>query len=309
LGFSDQTIRITPGAVEPKNGYVYPGTGLKGGIENTVALVLMQSRDIFGNKVETKAGGDSYVVRIASSKGIVYHVSGYTYPGGIRDNTTDSFPNETMTAEEEVLKSDGFWRVRYTVPAVGSAKYNVTVIYANATKLMNLQNGLGFAVVDYAPLFSDPNAIVITNAQAQASPATGGTVGAFNDNATVIGASVGAGAVVLALGGYGMWRLQRYRPKYLEQRARAEEAEEELRNMAVEIDVIPGGQDYESVGAAIVSVNPLHQAYQLKKAQNQEEMGQIDEPKDIVEDRGSRKAFRKELGVGLQQPLVGQMDD
>jgi len=283
-----EQIRVLPGAVVPEN-VGLSGGGSKGGTIGKPAQLLFQARDKYFNPV-LSAGVDWFAVQIVSATGVktyykAVHVKGQV-AAMIHGASFSGLQNTgSISPDEKLLQEEGYWKLDYTVPpANGQTKsFKINTYYADSSTLSNPDNA-------EASITSGEAAMV---KESQGTATAGGTLRAVSDNWPIIAGSVFGAALVLALAGYTYWRLQRYRPKYLLEKQRAEEAERHLREMAEEVDIIPGGRDFEAVGGATVSANPLHEAYQLKH-KPKEELEMIDDPKDVKMEI-SRPAIRKEF--------------
>eukprot|EP00475_Leptophrys_vorax_P005832 TRINITY_DN1352_c0_g1_i1.p1 TRINITY_DN1352_c0_g1~~TRINITY_DN1352_c0_g1_i1.p1 ORF type:complete len:1298 (+),score=410.60 TRINITY_DN1352_c0_g1_i1:152-4045(+) len=305
VSFANVPITVAPGAINPANAKVF-GSGLAGGTEGSNALILMQSRDNFNNVVPGASGG-LYIVQVVNPSGVSnYYAARYCFPGAASCplnssiditltqaqaqvaalNTTDQFA--TLSAEEMLSIGAGFWKINYPVPlrsATAGNNFSISVFYGN---LSEFQSGDTAAVI----LARNSTVRVAGPIQAAASAAT--TTGtATADNWGVVALGVGSGAVVLSAIGYAGWRLQRYRPKYKQEKARADAAEQMLQDIADEVDVVPGGRDWDAVGAATVTLNPLHPASTMK-SEDIKRLQQIHDPQSAMHDT-SRGAVRKEF--------------
>jgi len=263
----------------------------------------MQSRDAFNNIIPA-AGGGLYLVQVVSPAGISnYYTARYCSPGSTTCplnssidailtqtsvaavNTTDTFA--TLTAEELLQASNGFWKINYPVPlrsATAGSNFSISIYYGNMSEYQSGDTAQAILARNSTVKVAGPVA-------ASASPATTNGTGT-GDNWGVIALGVGSGAVFLSAVGYGAWRMQRYRPKYKEQKTRADAAEQMLQDMADEVDVIPGGRDWDAIGAATVTLNPLHPASTMK-ADEVKRLQQIHDPQAaMLENRGVvRKEF------------------
>ena len=233
------------------------GDGLSGGVSGEPSQLLVQTRDKYSNIVQDQRD-TLVVVRITStSSEPSFYLSTYREATvsecytltGFYSTLQSSFSIDDLTAEEQLLVADGYYEVYYSTPAVGP--YQVSVFLANATAAAGELNGRVIAEL--------PSSTLAFNAVATSRP-SGFSVTGEENLGLILGLSIGL-LVVVAVSGYGMWRLRRYRQKYKMQRERAEIAEKDLQDMAAEIDIIPGGKDHEAVGAATVTPNPLHELY------------------------------------------------
>jgi len=193
--------------------------------------------------------------------------------------------------------------VKYEIPNVGDGYYNITVFLVDDSTVTEVMNA--------TDIMSLSSAKVVYTGTAFASDKVTSppNIDSFTDDWGMIALMTVGGAFGLGLICYGGWRLQRYRPKYLKERHRAESAEKVLADMADEVDVIQGGREYEAVGAANVSANPLHPAYHLKTDANKNEVELMEGPSGVVADQAARQVVRKELAPAQARALKADLDD
>jgi len=237
----------------------------------------------------------------------------YTQPGGIRSDgwSSEGFAlatykslsvgtSSSLSVEEQLLATYGFFSVQYVVPNVDDETYTINVGFVSASSVSDGMKG--------SDIYAMTSLVGTWTAQSADTALANTNVNSFSDNWGLITAAAGGGTVGLALVGYGGWRLQRYRPKYLHTRKRAESAERQLADMADEVDVIKGNRDFEAVGAATVSANPLHEAYQMKTdADRGVEL--MENPDGVVKDHAVRQANRREIAPSVAKPLKADLDD
>jgi hypothetical protein len=229
---------------------------MSGGVIGQQSQLLIQTRDKFNNVVEDERG----ILIIAK----VFHTSvdnqvQSTYATGVYRPPTLSqcFSQgsfyvlqssiDDLTAEEQVLAPEGYFELFYLTPRVG--QFNFTIYLADKDEVGALTDG-------------DAIIALPSTKQAFTSTALSRRAGSGLSTEDNVGLIIGLilGSIVLSAASmYGVWRLKRYRQKYHTEKKRADEAEKDLQDMAAEIDIIPGGREYDAVGAATVTANPLHE--------------------------------------------------
>eukprot|EP00475_Leptophrys_vorax_P034574 TRINITY_DN55_c0_g1_i4.p1 TRINITY_DN55_c0_g1~~TRINITY_DN55_c0_g1_i4.p1 ORF type:complete len:1317 (-),score=358.61 TRINITY_DN55_c0_g1_i4:43-3993(-) len=270
---------------------------------NTRAEIVIQSQDIYNNTIEDLTGGryidpadttytvqtysnvtQAYIVEVSSTNRMIWtlYMAGYCPKTGTKptkcptsflesstdeqededEDDDDSFVNgvkyKKLSATDQNLYAEGFFRVFYRVPrALFYTNYTVNVYLLNTQKSGNSSS--------WRARVNDSSTVLVKSFVFNVVPSNE----ADNQTQTlsvavVIGAA--AGCFFVSGVGYGAFRLSRYRPKYKEAKKEADENEQILEEMRDEGN-IAGGRDYMAVGGAVVTMNPLHETYQVEHQQ------------------------------------------
>jgi hypothetical protein len=260
---------------------------------NTRAEITIQTQDAYGNTIEDTSGGryldenfvlqtysnvtQAYIVVVYSANGLVptYYWAGYCAKSKTEPkkcptsylqendradweadvNMTNGVKTRPLFDTDKTLYSDGFFRVFFNVPQIvfGDANYTVEVYRINTQTTSD--------ITAWSGKVGHSSSVLVKSYNFKIAPSNDGDNGAIQVNlAVVIGAA--AGCFFITGVGYGAFRLGRYRPKYKVEKARADENEQVLDEMRDEGN-LAGGRDYMAVGNAVVTLNPLHEAYQL----------------------------------------------
>eukprot|EP00475_Leptophrys_vorax_P034578 TRINITY_DN55_c0_g2_i2.p1 TRINITY_DN55_c0_g2~~TRINITY_DN55_c0_g2_i2.p1 ORF type:complete len:1324 (-),score=392.29 TRINITY_DN55_c0_g2_i2:43-4014(-) len=270
---------------------------------NTRAEIVIQSQDIYNNTIEDLTGGryidptdststvqtysnvtQAYIVEVSSTNKMIWtlYMAGYCPRTGTKpskcptsylesstdekededEDSDDSFAGgvkyKSLSATDQTLYSQGFFRVFYRVPrALFYTNYTVNVYLLNTQKSGNSSS--------WRARVNDSSTVLVKSFVFNVVPSNE----ADNQTQTlsvavVIGAA--AGCFFVSGVGYGAFRLSRYRPKYKEAKKEADENEQILEEMRDEGN-IAGGRDYMAVGGAVVTMNPLHETYQVEHQQ------------------------------------------
>jgi hypothetical protein len=307
LAFKEIGITVNPGSRDHAE---VQGSGLAGGNERSTQSFFIRSQDVYDNVISSK-GDDYYIAQITSSKGTSYYKAQYTQSGGVRESgwSTDGFAlfrkfgtlaASSLSVEEQLIQTYGFFSIQYVVPNIDNEEFTITVGHLSASSVSDGSTG--------ETIWAQSTHVGTWTGKSADTAIASTNVDSFSDNWGLITAAAGGGMVGLALVCYGGWRLQRYRPKYLHQRKRAESAEQQLADMADEVNVIQGNRDFEAVGAATVSANPLHDAYHMKYEPPQEVL-LMDGPEGVVKENAPRQVNRKELAPSIVRPLQADLQD
>jgi hypothetical protein len=276
---------------------------------NTRAEIAIQTVDVYGNVVEDLTGGrymdsnytlqtynnvsQAYIVEVISVNQMAhtYYMAGYCpktstapylCPTSYLESSTDDkkdwekdiqlvngVKSRNTTTIDKNLYSDGFFRVFYNVPKItfGQNNYTVKVYFLNKKIVGNYTS--------WTKMLQDPSTQLLKTLvfHIAASDAASDSATSFN-YFVVFGAA--AGCFFVSGVGYGAFRLGRYRPKYKQEKARADENEQILDEMRDEGN-LAGGRDYMAVGGAQITMNPLHQTFK-NEALLREEFAKVRNP-------------------------------
>jgi len=224
ISFKEQNVYVSPAAYESST----VAGDVSGGIQESEKTLTIKSLDVYLNPSDS-ARTDLYVVE--------------TNYQGTKVLTVAKFQLDKTTRQ-------GSWTGTYKVPKITNdvEDFDIFVNHAflnegeDATKL-----------TAEAILQKSSNTRVFAGAAQITAPAS-----YLADNWPWI-AGVCAGAALLLSGfGYMSFRLYRYKPKYKDARIRADEAEKMVNDINDEQILVGGANDWNAVGGATVTANPLH---------------------------------------------------
>jgi hypothetical protein len=293
LVFRTISIKVTAGDVVPAS-TSGSGAGMSGGVVGQQSQLLIQTRDQYENVVQEERGL-WVVVKVmqdnpdSEEAPPTYAMSTYRPPSTNQCVSPgplyvlESSNIDDLTPDEQLLSSEGYFEVFYQIPRVGP--YTLTVFLARKDEVD--------ASMDGAAILALPSTKE-TFSNTALSRAAGSEFTTEDNMGLIIGLVLGS--IVLASASmYGLWRLRRYREKYHVEKRRADAAEKDLEEMAAEIDIIPGRRDYEAIGAATVTANPLHELHTNYPIVAPPPVPAIEDPHDITMRSEEPAAIRKEF--------------
>lgn len=232
------------------------GKGLVGGDASSNTTIYIQGSDQYGNAIRNRSDSH-FVVLIESTSGKKAYLANYFEPNSLGFcGFNESLANEPL--EVQVLSANGFWSIQYPIPripSIGDRNYSVTLFHTTSANLNLTAYEQGEIPVNHLSVSSE---IAVTTSFARDTGA---------DNSWIpLAIGIFVGIIVASMSGYAGWRMYRYRSKYLDERRRADSLDKTLEEMDDETFNVPGYavMDWQAVGAANISMNPLHKSFRSR---------------------------------------------
>jgi len=254
--FRALTIRVLADEIVPEFTSI-SGDGVSGGVTGQQSQLLIQARDRFLNAVDDLRNKVPFVVvqpgnGVDSSRDITFWPAIWR-PGtqSICFSGVNFFSLEAgiddVTPEEAAISSTGYFETYYQTPRPG--QFTIKIYLTDAS--------LVGPSADFSEILQRNETVLAVTTSAVSREAAA-FVQVQDQTGLIVGLTF-AVLVLLVVSIYGGWRLRRYRSKYKTEKARADVAEKDLQEIAAEIDIIPGGRDFNAVGGGIITTNPLHE--------------------------------------------------
>ena len=237
------------------------GGGLVGGDALDTTRIYILGADEFKNAVREQSS-HVFILQVTtlSLGSSEVFIANYSQPtsdgfcGGYDESLTDLLPIE------QVLSGNGFWSFTYEIPQnneIGESLYSVSMYHTDSSLINQTAYDLGIVPADHTFISSEePSSYSYASGEAD------------SDEWEIQALAVMGGILGLSLSGYAGWRMHRYREKYKTERKQADSMEVIMEQIDDENLLVKGsdGMDWQSVGAAHVSMNPLHPAFASRQA-------------------------------------------
>jgi hypothetical protein len=274
----DIMVEILPSELSFSKFY---GNGIqKALVEQTNVDVIIQSFDQYSNPIMNDKSGWNFVenqsfaqenlftqlwiARVSHSKSSQkFYQSVYCAPNSAKCAVPPTSENLVLNYNEEdysnlvneefpLYSQQGFFRISYSVPRIRfeNSTFQINLYLANKLDFQNNSR-----LID---IVESNSAILMTSYYIESLPIPEPlSFAAKYKNYIFLGLAVSL--LLLIFSGLLAWKLYTFRPKYHDQKEKADEAETILEEIEAE-GFVPGGRDYTSVGAAIITRNVLHEA-------------------------------------------------